>query len=466
MNTSAEATTQEPKFRPAGLGGLADNLGFHYGWIIVIVSACLIVSAGFAAQATGIVFSYLHNHLEWDLSQIALGGSLFFLAAAFVSPLIGIITDRYGATLAASAGIGLTLAGVLIIGAATEVWHFWIGYGLFLGLAFSCVRIATQVAVNEWFQHRLGIAVGVLQTSFAVGPALMVLLFSVALETMGLRVAIWSVGIIGCAGMAVLMLLYRSRPPDLGLQPYGAKETQPPSLLHTASVRDMRASAFWNNLKRSGTFWSLTAMHCLGCVGHVVVVIYIVPVAEHIGIAHVAAAGILSVLIAASAVSRFCAPIIADRLASKWVIVSIMLLQGVPVLGLFWADSLWQFYVVAVIFGLGFGGETPIMLVFTRKYFGAGPMGRPIGCFEISDGLAISLGLWLAGVSFDSFGTLNFALAGAMACSLAGATIAMALKPARASTHHDWERSLPIEARSRSYWNTYRLMPRGGAPSS
>ena len=433
-------------------------MGFHYGWIIVAISACLIASTGFALQAVGIVFTYLHDHLGWDPAQIALGGSLFFLAAALVSPLVGIITDRHGAVPAAAAGVGLTLLGVLIIGAAplfqNGVWHFWVGYGLFLGLAFTCIRISAAVAVNEWFQHRLGIAVGVLQTSFAAGPAAMILVFSLMLENLGLRAAVWSLGLAGCAGMAVLMLFYRSRPSDMGMRAYGAEKAPLPSLLYTGPVRDMRASAFWDHIKRSGTFWNLAALHCLGSVGHVIVLVYIVPAAEHSGIGHVAAAGVLSVVTAVSAVSRFCAPIIADRLASKWVIVSIMLLQGLPVAALVWADALWQFYLIAVIFGLGFGGVSPIMLVYTRKYFGAGPMGRPMGCYEISHGLAISLGLWLAGALFSAFDSYHYVLVLSVGCSLAGAALAASLGPVLTGSYSGWERLLPLEARSRDFFDS------------
>ncbi len=449
------ATLQETVPQDAVKTGLTHRLGFHYGWVIVAVSACLIVSAGFAVQSIGIVFTHLHDRVGWDPSQIALGGSLFFLAAALVSPLVGIITDRYGALLPASAGVGLTLLGVLLTGAATETWHFWIGYGLFLGLAFPCLRIGTAVAVNEWFQHRLGMAVGVLQASFAAGPAAILVFFSLMLENMGLRGAIWSLGITGCVGLSLLMLLFRNRPSDVGLRRYGATgATEPLALLHDGAVRDLRARAFWNNIKRTSVFWNLTTLHCLGVVGHVIVLVYIVPVAEHSGIGHVAAAGILSVLTAASAISRFGAPIIADRLGSKWVIVSILLLQGVPVLGLFWAGSLWQFYLIAVVFGLGFGGETPIMLVFARKYFGPGPMGRPIGCFEISDGLSASLGVWLGGMSYGMFGTYDYAIAAGIACSLAGAAVAASLKPATTGAHYEWEKALPLEARSREFFQS------------
>ena len=241
---------RNPALQAVGPGSLVGKMGFHYGWIIVAVSACLSVAAGFSLQSVGIVYTYLHDHLGWDPGRIALGGSLFFLTAALVSPAVGVITDRCGAVPAAAAGIALTLLGVLVTGAATEMWHFWVGYGLFLGLAFTLIRIATTVAVNDWFQHRLGVAVGILQASFAAGPAAMILGFSVLLETVGWRGAIWTVGLTGCAGLGAMMLLYRSRPSDVGLRAYGAEIAQSPSLLHTGPIRDMRGRAFWNTLKR------------------------------------------------------------------------------------------------------------------------------------------------------------------------------------------------------------------------
>ena len=251
------------------------------------------------------------------------------------------------------------------------------------------------------------------------------------------------------------MLIYRGRPADMGMRAYCANRSGPPALLFTGSIRSMRGCAYWNSLKRSGTFWSLTAINFMGSVGHVLVLVYIVPVAEDSGVGHITAAGMLSVLTAVSMVTRFCGPIMANRIGSKWILVGLLLLQALPVLALFWADVVWQFYLIAALFGLGFGGMTPVAVVFIRKHFGPGPMGRPIGCYEITEGLVVSAGLWLAGMSYDFFGVYDYIIVLAAICSLAGAALAASLKAVDTSKYHEWERHLPIEARSRDFYDTF-----------
>ena len=460
MAISVSAMQRNQVLQAVGPSSVYGKLSFHYGWVILAVSACLSVAAGFSIQSAGIAFTYLHTHVGWDSGQIALAGSLFFLTAALVSPVIGIITDRYGAAMAAAAGVVSTLLGVLVAGAATEAWHFWIGYGLFFGFAFNAIRVATTVVVCEWFQHRFGVAIGILQAAFAAGPAAIILVFSGLLETVGWRGAVWSLGLLGCTALGALMLLYRGRPADMGIRAYGAQRDGAPSLRYTGSVRGMRGQAYWKSLKRSGTFWSLTSLNFLGSVGQVLVVVYIVPVAEDSGVGHMTAAGMLSVLTAVSMVSRFFGPIMANRLGSRWILVGALLLQGLPVLALFWSGSLWQFYLISVLFGLGFGGMTPVAVVFIRKYFGPGPMGRPIGCYEISTGLAVSAGLWLSGVSYDVFGTYDYIIVLAAICSLAGAVLAASLKAVDTRKYHEWERNLPIEARSRDFFDSFSSRPR------
>ena len=193
-------------------------MGFHYGWIILAFCACLSVAAGFLIQSTGVVFIHLHDHSGWAPAHIAFGASLFFLTSALCAPVVGAIIDRYGSALAAATGVLAVVSGVLVSGMATEIWHYWIGYGLFLGVAYSCIRLATALAITEWFQRRLALALGILQASFAIGPAVLIVLFSFLLEIMGWRTAVWFMGLVCGCGLAALLPFFRSRPADLALQ--------------------------------------------------------------------------------------------------------------------------------------------------------------------------------------------------------------------------------------------------------
>ena len=67
-----------------------------------------------------------------------------------------------------------------------------------------------------------------------------------------------------------------------------------------------------------------------------------------------AAAGVLSTLALVSGLTRFLTPVLADRLGPRGIMAVMYVLQGLPVLMLFWTSDTWTFYLFAVVFGVGY----------------------------------------------------------------------------------------------------------------
>ena len=76
------------------------------------------------------------------------------------------------------------------------------------------------------------------------------------------------------------------------------------------------------------------------------------------GLTLVQAAGVLTVLSAVSVISRVFVPIMCDNIGTRTVMFIFFAAQGILVVMLFWTHDLWMFYLFAVIFGIGYGGET------------------------------------------------------------------------------------------------------------
>ena len=66
-------------------------------------------------------------------------------------------------------------------------------------------------------------------------------------------------------------------------------------------------------MRRTRAFWSLPLIHGLGCAGHGIVLIYVVPLAVEQGLTLVAASVILSLIAVWSIGSRLLTPIVAER---------------------------------------------------------------------------------------------------------------------------------------------------------
>jgi len=213
-------------------------------------------------------------------------------------------------------------------------------------------------------------------------------------------------------------------------------------------VENLRLKVFNQHIRRTGVFWNLPLIHGLGCAGHGMVLIYVIPLAVQQGISLLAASIILSLISILSVGSRFITPLVAERFGAKPIMSAALVVQGVTVLVLFWAHDIWAFYLFAVLFGIGFGGEMSAYMVVNRQYFGSGPMATCYGFQMMGALLGHAVATGLGGLVIYVTGSFTPVLALSIAFSLVGMLVVMTLEPVSRVLVPDWEASLPPEARS------------------
>jgi len=372
--------------------------------------------------------------------------SMSSIMGAVVAPFSGMATDRYGARKVILVGVVFFFFGAMITGAANQVWHIWISYGICLGVAQACFNVPILTAATYWFRRRLAVGIGLLQAAHGIGPAVMAVLLSVMLSAMTWKTAFWLIGISGSSVMLGLMLFFRSEPSQMGLRPYGAPATEPVNKELDPVNERLRAQTFLASMQGTNAFWQLVAVHFMGCVGHAIVIIYIIPIAIMAGVDAVSAAGILSTLMAVSVLTRFSTPVIADYLGARRAMATMFVLQGLPVLMLFWTQELWQFYLFAIIFGIGYGGEGSAFPIINRQYFGRGPMGRSFGWQQAGAGTGMALGGWIGGGLFAVFGSYDITIVLSVLASVGGAALILSMPPTDKLLIPNWEESMPSSA--------------------
>ena len=149
-----------------------------------------------------------------------------------------------------------------------------------------------------------------------------------------------------------------------------------------------------------------------------------------------------------SGLTRFLTPVLADSLGARGTMAVIYVLQGLPVLMLFWINNTWIFYLFAVVFGVGYGGEGSAFSIINRRYYGEGSPGRSFGLKLSGAMLRMATGGWICGVSFRFYDHYLLSIALSVATSLAGASVIMSMDQTDRVLILDWEEGLPPEARS------------------
>jgi cyanate permease len=201
-------------------------------------------------------------------------------------------------------------------------------------------------------------------------------------------------------------------------------------------------------MRRTRPFWHLPLIHGLGCAGHGIVLLYVVPLAVEQGLTLVSASVILSLISAWSIGSRLLTPIMAERCGGKPVMAAALLIQGLTVAVLWWAHDAWTFYLFDSLFGLGFGGEMSAYLVVNRQYFGAGPISTLYGLEMMGAMLGHAVASGLAGLVLALTGAFTPVLALSIAFSVAGVLVILRLESSAQVLIPHWEEALPPEARA------------------
>lgn len=409
----------------------------HYAWVIVAVIAVMQMVGTSIRMAFGVFIEPLEQSFGWSQGSITLAYAISSVVTALASPFAGWFGDRFGARIAMTVGTLMFLAGMTLTGVITTIWELYLYFGVLLGVAQAIFLVPLIPAAMHWFKRHLGIGMGVIMASWGLGPALAAPIISLLIERLGWQSAFIALGVASAIVMLVLILLFKNTPDDKGVQPYGHRQSDPPTRRRV--LDPARTKRFNRYMRRTAAFWNMSSIHFLGCVGHAIILVYIVPLAVKEGISPVHAAGILTVLSAVSIISRVVVPIMSDSMGTRAVMAIFFTLQGVMVIMLFWTHDLWMFYLFAVLFGIGYGGETGGFPILNRRYYGHAPTGSPYGVQMLGAGLGMALGGWLGGPIFDMFGSYDIALWISIATSLLGGLSILFLEPTTSLLIPDWE---------------------------
>ena len=438
--------------RIRGLGFTAESSGkLHYAWVIIAILAIAEMIGSSISLAEGIMVAPLidvDGDFGWNIRVISGIIAFQYLVGAIFSPISGWLGDRYGPRkLMVACGL-LFGGGMLFLGVVSQLWHLLLAFGFILAITSSIAFVTLQAAVAPWFKLRLGLAVGVLQAAGGVGAAILAPVIGGLLETVGWRATFWSIGIVGGGTLLLLAIFFRNLPKDMGIKAYGARESDPPVVVREPMIERLRLKVFNQHTRRTKAFWNLPIIHALGCAGHGIILIYIIPMAVDQGISLTSGAVILTIISLVSIIGRFVTPVLCDLYGPKQIMSLSLAVQGLTVLILFASQDLWAFYLFAAAFGLGFGGEWTGYLVINRRYYGDGPIGTCYGWQMTGALLGHAVITALAGLIIYATGSYEPVLALSIAASMGGVVLIMMLEPTSNVLIPDWEQSLPPEARS------------------
>jgi MFS family permease len=423
----------------------------HYAWVMLGIALAMRLVSSIERTASGVLVAYLvdpSGEFAWSRSVVGLALSLQWIFSGVFGPPAGWLGDRYGLRRTMAVGALLFLVTSILIGLVTTPWQFILSFGILMSASLAIFQVPLVTAVTLWFYRHLGVAMGLLQSAQGLANVLFAPLMVVLLTQLGWRWAFWGPGIMGGLLLLLLIRFFRNEPAEMGLRPLGADPQAPIQPVHSGPRARVRTTIFLQQARRTFAFWNLIGIHYWGCAGHAIIVVYLADMVRTQGLSLATGALVVSTMFGVSSFTRFAVPILADRAGSKIAMALCFFLQGLPIALLFWAHEAWHFYLFAVLFGIGFGGEMSAFPIINRQYYGNAPTGTVYGWQMLGAGIGMASGSFLGGVLRDLTGDYTMALGCSFVLSLMGA-IAILVLPS--TTHHQiprWEEALPPDVRS------------------
>jgi MFS family permease len=371
-----------------------------YGWVV------LAASVGLIAVGTGTIFSLavflrpLEEEFGWTrslISGIALVNWIIFGLGSFAW---GALSDRIGARRVVGLGATVLGAALALSSQVRSAAQLYVAFGILGAIGASAFYVPLAATATRWFAVRRGLAMGIISGGIGLGIFLVPPTARGLITALGWRATFalfgglaWVVGIV-----AVRHLV--NRPEDRGLQSYGA--------VHTSSgvpAAPPEGGMSPGEALRHPVFWGVALVHFGCCAAHSGPIFHMVAHAMDLGVTRMAAASMLGLSGATSIAGRLSSGVLADRFGAKPALVGMLALQAAILSTYLYADSAVSLFVVALAFGVAYGGAMPLYALVAREFFGERVVGTTFGGIFLISCIGMGLGAYGGGILFDHLGT-------------------------------------------------------------
>ncbi len=387
-----------------------------YRWLIVGVGALMTCVAIGAMFSLAVFLEPMSTATGWSRAGISSAMTLNFVTMGLGAFAWGTTSDRFGTRVVVLSGAVLLGLALVLASRAESLIQFQLTYGILVGLAASAFFAPMIAAATAWFEDNRSLAVSLVSAGMGVAPMTISPFARWLISTYDWRTAMLVIGILAWTLLLPAAMLVR-RPPATA-----AADVTPGLSGDGTGISAAQAL-------RSPQFLVLGLTFFACCAAHSGPIFHMVSYAIFCGVAPMAAVTVYSVEGLAGLGGRLLLGILADRLGAKPVLVAGLIVQAIAIGSYVFVSRLGEFYSLALIFGMAYGGVMPLYAVLAREYFGQRIMGTVFGAATMLSSIGMAFGPLAGGWIFDTFDAYSWLFIGSFAVGLGAVAVALAFPP-------------------------------------
>jgi sugar phosphate permease len=396
---------------------------FFYGWVVVAVTAIVVLITAGVRSAPGAFLLAMTAEPGWSTSSVSFAAAAGFIVFGFAGPVSGWLMGRIGVKNVVLVSLTVTGAALLATSLVREIWQLTVLFGLLSGLGTGLVAsVLGPTVATRWFVKDRGLVVGIFGASTSAGQ----LVFFPLLTGLAV-VAGWRTGAIVLGALSLLLLIpaiiwLRNDPADVGARPRGATDgeithVKPPD--RGVMRRAVRTSDFWF---LAGTFFICGATSN-GLVGQ-----HFIPHAVDHGFTPVAASGALAVMGVFNFIGTIASGWLTDRFDPRRLLLIYYGFRGVSLLFLPFVHDTMTIAAFAVLFGLDYIATVPPTVALVADRFGQHNVGVVYGWVFASHMVGAAVAAWVAGIVRENVGDYAAAFVAAGWIAIVAGFAALAIR--------------------------------------
>lgn len=366
-------------------------------WLVVAASLLLMIMGNGTLFVLTVSLKPIAETFDWPREVPSLAYGLASFGAGLGAIYLSHLSERIGMLPVVLFGSVMIGTGCILASFTAAPWQLYAAYGLCIGLLGNAAMISPLMAnASRWFDRRRGLAIAIVASGQSGAGTLWPPIIRLMNDWAGWRTTFLYYGILCLAVMLPLTLVFRRRPP----------EDLPPATGATgAGIKPARVLG-WPSWAVQGTLCA-AIIGC--CIAMSMPITHMVAFATDLGHPAARAAELLSTMLAASIVSRLVGGVLADRIGGLRTLLLGSSIQAAMLAVLAFTEDLFSLYVVAALFGIGYGGIIPMYAFAVREYFPVRGAARRIAIIFFFGLLAMAVGSWTGGYVYDQTGSYRTA---------------------------------------------------------
>lgn len=365
-----------------------------YGYIIILLSFFVLAINAGSRTTFGVFLKPILADFESTRGLLSGVFSLSLLVNGCLSIPVGRLVDKIGPRLIITfCGISMGV-GYLLMSQATAIWQMYLIYGILIG-AGNALHVPIMSTVVRWFHTKRNIMLGIVGIGGSMGTMILPPCASLIVSAYDWRV---SFAVLGSFIMIVLIVSAQFLKNNPTAPDYQAHDLEN---INGSSPPSDNSGFTLKEALMTRPLWLFVLLYFVFGASCFTFMVHIVAYATDRGISATNAAAIVSVVGAMGIVSRLILGRIGDRFGVSLSLPMGLFFRLVALICALFAEELWAFYGVAILFGLSWGANVQ-GTSWMAQTFGTRSVGAITGTCNIGFTVGVAAGPLLAGYIYDS----------------------------------------------------------------